>query len=66
MNGMVTSAVTKDKVNKSRLEQELAFLFGKQVVEQSHKMSIAEMYAQAELMDDCISRLGNELLQGIK
>ena len=43
---------TKERVNKqdSRLEHELAFLFGKQVLEQSQKVSIEQMYVEADLV----------------
>ena len=43
---------TKERVNKqeSRLEHELAFLFGKDVVEQSQKISIDQMYVEADLV----------------
>ena len=43
---------TKERTNKqeSRLEHELAFLFGKQVVEQSQKISIEQMYVEADLV----------------
>ena len=43
---------TKERANKqeSRLEHELAFLFGKEVVEQSKKISIDQMYIEADLV----------------
>ena len=43
---------TKERANKreSRLEHELAFLFGKQVVEQSQKINIEQMYVEADLV----------------
>lgn len=50
MDGMFTSAVTKENVHKSRLEHELVFLFGKQVVKQSQKVSIEQMYVEADLV----------------
>ena len=43
---------TKQRVNKqeSRPEHELAFLFGKEVVEQSQKISTDQMYVEADLV----------------
>jgi hypothetical protein len=43
---------TKERMNKqeSRLEHELAFLFGREVVEQSQKISIDQMYVEADLV----------------
>ena len=44
------SAVITTKNRESRLEHELAFLFGKEVVEQSQKISIDQMYIEADLV----------------
>ena len=44
------SAVSTSSKKESRLEHELAFLFGKQVVEQSQKISIDQMYVEADLV----------------
>ena len=43
---------TKERANKqeSRLEHELAFLFGKEVVERSQKISLDQMYIEADLV----------------
>jgi len=54
---MSASAVSTGIKRESRLVRELASLFGAEVLEQSHKMSIVDMDAQADLMDECISRL---------
>lgn len=42
----------KERTNKqeSRLEHELAFLFGKEVVKQSQKINIDQMYIEADLV----------------
>lgn len=44
------SAVSTGNKKESRLEHELAFLFDKQVVEQSKKVSIEQMYVEADLV----------------
>jgi hypothetical protein len=44
------SSVNTGKKRESRLEHELAFLFGKQVVNQSHKINIEQMYVEADLV----------------
>ena len=44
------SAVSTSNKKESRLEHELAFLFGKQVLEQSQKVSIEQMYVEADLV----------------
>ena len=46
---MIASKVRTDK-QESRLEHELAFLFGKQVLERSQKVSIEQMYVEADLV----------------
>lgn len=56
-NGKVTSAVTSEKVNKSRLEHELAFLFGTEILQGSQSMSIGEMFMQAEHIDEGVEKL---------
>ena len=56
-NGKVTSTVTSEKVSKSRLEHELAFLFGADILHRSKGMSIGEMFLQAEYIDECVNRL---------
>ena len=49
----------KERLNKqeSRLEHELAFLFGKEVVERSQKISIDQMYAEADLVAEVARQL---------
>lgn len=56
-NGKVSRAVSSEKVSKSRLEHELAFLFGAEVLQGSQNMSIGEMFMQAEHIDESVSRL---------
>ena len=56
-DGKVTSAVTSEKVSKSRLEHELAFLFGAEILQGSKGMSIGEMFLQAEHIDESVNRL---------
>jgi hypothetical protein len=51
------SAVTTGKNRKSRLEHELAFLFGKNVVEQSQKVSIEQMCIDADLIAEAAWQL---------
>lgn len=46
---MITTTARTTKL-ESRLEHELAFLFGKKVFEQSQKISIDEMYIEADLV----------------
>ena len=47
-NNLITS---KERAKQeSRLEHELAFLFGKEVVDQSQKISIDQMYVEADLV----------------
>jgi len=46
---LIASKVRTDK-QESRLEHELAFLFGKQVLERSQKVSIEQMYVEADLV----------------
>ena len=46
---LIASIENTDK-QESRLEHELAFLFGKQVVKQSKKISIDQMYVEADLV----------------
>ena len=48
-SSLIASKVRTEK-QESRLEHELAFLFGKQVVEQSQKVSIEQMYVEADLV----------------
>lgn len=48
---------TDEKVSKSRLEHELAFLFGAEILQGSQRMSIGEMFMQAEHIDDSVNRL---------
>lgn len=44
--------IAKERVSKqeSRLECELAFLFGKEVVKQSQKIDIEQMYIETDLV----------------
>lgn len=56
-NGKVTSTVNSEKVSKSRLEHELAFLFGAEILQGSQRMSISEMFMQAEHIDESVNRL---------
>lgn len=44
------SEVSTGNKKESRLEHELAFLFGKQVVKHSKKISIEQMYVEADLV----------------
>ena len=46
---MISSKVITD-IQESRLDHELAFLFGKQVVGRSQKISIEQMYIEADLV----------------
>ena len=48
-NSLIT---TKERTSKqeSRVEHELAFIFGKEVVEQSQKINIEQMYVEADLV----------------
>ena len=48
-SSLIASKVRTDK-QESRLEHELAFLFGKQVLERSQKVSIEQMYVEADLV----------------
>ena len=48
-SSLIASKVSTDK-KESRLEHELAFLFGKQVVKKSQKISIEQMYIEADLV----------------
>ena len=48
-SSLIAFKVRTDK-KESRLEHELAFLFGKEVVEQSKKISIDQMYIEADLV----------------
>lgn len=45
---IASKAITEKQ--ESRLENELSFLFGKQVVEQSKKINIEQMYAETDLV----------------
>lgn len=56
-DGKVSRAVSSKKVSKSRLEHELAFLFGAEILQGSQRMSIGEMFMQAEHIDDSVNRL---------
>ena len=51
--------VAKERVSKqeSRLEHELAFLFGKEVVKQSQKIDIEQMYIEADLVAEGAKQL---------
>ncbi len=42
---------------KNRLEHELVFLFGKQLIEQSDKLSVNQMYLEAELVAEGTKQL---------
>lgn len=53
----VSRAVSSEKVSKSRLEHELAFLFGAEILQRSQRMSIDEMFMQAEHIDESVSKL---------
>ena len=53
---MITSKVITD-IQDSRLEHELAFLFGKQVVKESQKINIEQMYIEADLVAEGAMRL---------
>ena len=61
------SAVSTGNKKESRLEHELAFLFGKQVVEQSKKVSIEQMYVEADLVAESarqlLERIGQPVAQ---
>lgn len=46
-----------EKVSKSRLEHELAFLFGAEIFQGSQRMSIGEMFMQAEHIDESVDKL---------
>ena len=56
---------TKQRVNKqeSRPEHELAFLFGKEVVEQSQKISTDQMYVEAEGARQLLAHIGEPKVQ---
>ena len=51
------SAVSTGNKKESRLEHELAFLFGKLALEQSQKVSIEQMYVEADLVAEGARKL---------
>ena len=53
----VKRGVKDEKVSKSRLEHELAFLFGAEILQGSQRMSIGEMFMQAEHIDESVDKL---------
>lgn len=54
---MAEKELISERANKSRLEHELAFLFGREILQGSYAMSQSEMFIQAEHIGEIVDRL---------